>query len=115
MNLLNFFRKPRKLVLIRRFSSRIRLAEWRADRDLVKQAREFLVDPKFATIVDVLRNESPINFVHVGRFGLEERAVEHARMEGYQLCLNNLEAMGSFAETREIPEPTFEQDNQEET
>lgn len=110
MNPLNFFRpQPRKLLLIRRISSRLRMSEWKSERDLVRAARKFLSDPEFLALVDVLRNESPINWITVRPMTIEDRAVTQARIEGYQLCINNLESLGMFEKPSEKLEPTFEQ------
>ena len=109
MNPLNFFRQPRKLVLIRRLSSRLRMHEWRATPDLIKSAQKFLSDPEFLTVIDVLRNESPINWISIRPMTIEDRAVTQARIEGYQLCLNNLESLGTYDKPKEELEPTFEQ------
>jgi hypothetical protein len=109
----NWFKKT-KLVLIRRISSRVRLSEWRGSQTLVQSARKYLQDPEFLTMIDVLRNESPINWVAIRQMTIDDRAVMHARIEGYQLCLNNLEALGSFQKPEETLEPSFEQPEEQE-
>ena len=103
---MNLFR-PKKLTLIRRLSSRLRAFEWRSEQSLVTQAREIFNNPQFQAMLDVVKNESPHNFAY-GGVTLDERAVIQARIEGYQLCINNLESLGSFQKPKEEIEPTYE-------
>jgi hypothetical protein len=110
-----FHRQHRKIVLIHRISSRLRMAEWKSSKDLVTSARKFLNNPEFMTLVDVLRNESPINWITVGPMTIEDRAVTQARIEGYQLALNNLESLGMFEVPKEEIQETFEQPEELET
>ena len=114
MNLFNLFRRqPRKLILIRRFSSRVRLHEYRAEQTLVTAARKFLTDPEFSVIVDVLRNENPSNWIQMNNVPIEQRAIIQAQIEGYTMCISNLESMGVFVTPKVELEATFEAPEEE--
>lgn len=113
-SLKSLFAKPRvKFLLIRRFSSRLRLAEYRSQENLVKTAQKFLIDPEFQPMLDVLRNEAPSKWMLRDEATTEDRAVLQAKIEGYELAIANLEAMGVFRTMKEAPEPTYEQPEEE--
>lgn len=87
---------PERQVITSRPSSNIRMREWRANPDAVKAASLVLQDLTLQNMLDVLRTENPCHMVLMGRFSLEERGIMQARIEGYSMCLNNLENLGRF-------------------
>jgi len=107
----NWLKPPkRRLLLIRRFSTRVRLEEFRAIPELVATAKKFLNDPEFQPLLEVLRNESPASYVSIDpMLPLDARAVLQARIEGYQLAINNLMAMGEHKKAAEELEAGYEQ------
>lgn len=107
MNLMNFFKRlirpigssskpieqpPIKVVLVS--SSSLTLDQWRKDTRLVTSAKELARNEVFRMQVAVLENSHPrfLAFPATGS-NQEDRAAMQAKCEGYQLCLNNLEAM----------------------
>jgi hypothetical protein len=112
--LLNFFRpQPRKLLLIRRLSSRISIEEWRSNADLVTMARKFLNDPDFQIMIDALENAAPHNYIALREMSIDARAMEQSKSEGYQLALNNLFALGSPQVPKVDLEADFSQPEEE--
>ena len=100
--------------VIRRRSNQIRLHEWRSSPELVTKARDVLENPAMLEMIDVLNTEHPAK-IGLFRVTLEDRAIAQARIEGYQLCINNLEAMGTFVKPKVEPEATYEQPEDEMT
>lgn len=80
------------------------LRQWQSDEKLVIMARDIHADRRFQAMLDVNRTESPANWIDGNTS--PERAL--GRIEGYQMCLNNFEAMTKRAETPEHLEATFE-------
>lgn len=95
----------RQILIIR--STSLRLSTWQRDSSLVKQAYALGQSPLFVAMLAVLRNESPMNF------GLSPDASHDARIAhanqaaGYQLAINNLEAMASLIEPADRIESEF--------
>ncbi len=95
----------RQIVVVR--STSLRLAQWQKDSSLVKQAYALEQGALFQAMLAVLRNESPMNF------GLSPDASHDARIAhanqaaGYQLALNNLEAMAALIEPSDRIESEF--------
>jgi hypothetical protein len=96
-----------RLQVVYRDCSRLTLEQWRSVPDLVKVGMKFMSDPLFRQMLDVCRNEHPIETVHIDA-DMYTRAIHQARIEGYMLCLNNLESMGSIVKHEEPIESTFE-------
>jgi hypothetical protein len=65
--------------------------------------------PIFKTMLDVLRTESPVN-LGLPKLGVQptDRIVHQAQVEGYHLCLNNIEAMTTKGPESQTVEATFE-------
>jgi len=82
------------------------MKDWRANADAVKSAALTLQDPTLQAMMDILRTENPCHIVLMGRFSLEERGIMQARIEGYSMCLNNLEKLGQY----EVPPETLQED-----
>lgn len=106
---MNLFRRPRKttrhIAVVR--STSLRLASWQRDPSLVRRAYELAQTELFTAMLAVLRNESPMNY------GLAVDATHDARIAhanqaaGYQLALNNLEALALLVEPAEHIESEF--------
>lgn len=104
---MSLFRRPAPRTQIKVIhSTSIRLAQWRSSLELTRYAAELFATPQFQTLLGVLRNECPANFGLSG--GTHDDHIAHAyRGEGYNLALNNLEAMASLEEKRTPLEATF--------
>ena len=92
MNL--FKRKSKPAVLRVRANLGISAETWRKSEELVTKAGDLLRSDLGRSILDVLSYESPHN-LHLPGADLPARALHQARIEGYNLCLNNLESLGT--------------------
>lgn len=82
----------------------ITLSQWREKPELVVEAARVMADPHCRLMLEVLVNESPVNY-HDSASN-PERVL--GRIEGYNLALNNLAAMASAPGERVTLEATFE-------
>lgn len=90
--------RPRavQIQVISRDPFRLNLREWRASKDMVKEAQIALADPVVRRMADVLRNN------HIGNWAIslstpvDQRAMHAARCEGYALALNDLESLAVY-------------------
>lgn len=91
-------------------STEIRLETWQSAPELVTQARRVFAMPEFRAMLDVLRTESPSNYGFPSRPGLssDDRVAHACKIEGYNLCLNNLEALARLETAKGMLEATFE-------
>jgi len=89
-------------------SSTLTLDQWRRDTRLVASAKELARHEVFRMMAAVLEN-SHVRFVALPTVGAsqDDRAAQQARSEGYQICLNNLEAMSKDWKTGQMPPETF--------
>jgi hypothetical protein len=104
-----FKRKPKPVVrLTFRSASTLTLAEWQSSELLAAEGKRLLEDKSFRLAFDMLRNESPVNY-GLPDLGVAatDRIVHQAKTEGYQLCLNNLEALGTLKVTDQPLQATF--------
>ena len=82
------------------------MADWKAKPEMVAQARQFLDSPQFRLILDVLDNEAPVH-------GMPTATTPHdgirrlGQIEGYQMCLNNLLALGVRKVEMPMPKSEF--------
>jgi hypothetical protein len=90
-------------------SSDLTLEQWRKSEGLVSSLLALAKTPVFKTMMDVLRNESPVN-LGLPKLGVQptDRIVHQAQVEGYHLCLNNIEAMATVGPQSTTVEATFE-------
>lgn len=72
------------------------MKDWRANPDAVKSASIVLEDATMQAMIDILKTENPCHIVMLGRFSLEERGIQQARIEGYCMAITNLENLGRF-------------------
>ena len=110
-----------KLVVVKREATRFRLEDWKTNASLVSMARKCLDNNDFRIMLDVIRNENPLHNVTFD-ITIEDRAILHARCEGYMLALNNIESLGVYADKRvtlgsgtfgATPSPKFTEEEQE--
>lgn len=75
-------------------SNTLTLDQWRKDTRLVASAKELARNEVFRMQAAVLENSHP-RFLAFAATGVttQDRAAMQSKCEGYQLCLNNLEAM----------------------
>lgn len=106
---MNWFKKSgvvqRNIILVR--STSLRLDEWRRDPSLVKRMIKLQESQTFAAMVAVLRNESPMNYMPPTGANHDDRIAHACRAEGYQLALNNIEALAQFQKPAEVIESEF--------
>lgn len=89
-------------------ASKLRLAEFRADPEMAKGASEILNNPMFQVMMQVNRNESPALILLRTEAPMDSRALHQARIEGYNMCLRNFEAMAEHSALPEQLAATFE-------
>ncbi len=86
------------------------IAEWRSSKDRVKIARRVLDDASFAEILKVLHDNSPLWMEKLG-YGAAisdgDRNRFLGRIEGYQVCLANLKAMGEWTPATKEPRVSY--------
>lgn len=98
--------KEVRLIVLSRDPCRLRLDEWRSSKEHVAIARKVLSDPSLRLMLDICRTEHPASQLLLNA-ELSERAVQQARIEGYHMCLNNIEALGSFQAPTQALESEF--------
>lgn len=94
--------------LIPRQVSDFRLAEWRKTPALVEAARNLAKNQTYKLQLEVLQNENPCHTVMAFGVSPNDRVVQQARIEGYEMCLNNLGAFAKPLKLTERLESTFE-------
>jgi len=97
-----------KVVIVKRDASRLTLQEWRSDPNLVRAAKKILDSSDFRIMLDIVRNENPVNQVFVGKVTMEERGIHQAYCEGYSVALNTLERLAQSSREIELGDPTWE-------
>ena len=85
-----------------------RLADWRKSDNLVIAAKALARDKTWKLQMDVLQTENPCHTVLALGLNPNDRIVQQARTEGYELCLNNLAAFSKPLKFPERLESTFE-------
>ena len=100
---------PRKIRIETVRSTDLTLDDWRRSPELVTALLKLSCDPTFRLLVDMLRNESPVNY-HLPQLGVQptDRIVHQSKVEGYHLVLNNIEAAQEPEITGGAIEATFE-------
>ena len=116
MNLFEFLeslrRKPSQqlsIKIVERQRSSIRLSDWQSDKSLTTAAGEYLAQPTLQFMLDVLRNEHPGRFV-LSNVSNEQRAIQQARSEGYEMCLANFDALSKFVPLLEPIQAEYQED-----
>lgn len=104
----SLFRRREKVLIVRVPETAVTLDQWRGDYDLVRLAREIWQNNGFQIMVSCVRNSNPGMFVLPDNAPPHQRMARHAQAEGYQMCLNNLEALAKFQKPEEPLESTFE-------
>lgn len=93
---------------------KLRLAQWQGDRNLTNSAGKVMAEGTVKLMLQVLGNESPALWSMDVNTSLESRALQQARIEGYNMALKNLEAMAVHVAFTEAIEATFEPEQREE-
>lgn len=94
--------------LVARDTQDFTLTEWRKTDALVSAARELVRNKTFKLMREVLDNENPCHRVIAFGVSPNDRVVQQARIEGYEMCLNNLGAFAKPLKLTERLESTFE-------
>jgi hypothetical protein len=102
-----------RYVIVKRDITRLKPDEWRTNPTLVRLAKKFLDDPQFWMLLDCVRNEHPNKLAFFQSVPLEERALHQARIEGFMMCLNTIEALGTPQREREELQATYEPPDQD--
>lgn len=107
--MLRWYPKPLNIRIKVRPSRQLRLEEWQASEFLVSEGKRLLSDTAFQVALDVLRNESPVNY-GLPDLGVQptDRIAHQSKTEGYHLALNNIEALATFKVAQRHVEATFE-------
>lgn len=100
-----FTKKP-KIVVKKVKSTALTLNQWRQNTDLTTYAMSLHQDPRFEMLLQVLANESPVNYVREGDATQIIRAL--GRIDGYHMALNNLAAFSEPLVEKGEVEATFE-------
>lgn len=100
-------RPRRRIVITPVLSTSMTLADWTASPECVATARRTFDTPQFQTMLSILRNESPASY-GLATGSTHDDQIGHAyTIKGYNLALNNLEALARMAEKRTPLEATF--------
>jgi len=99
--------QERKIEVVRRESTSLRLDEWRSQPELVALADAVWRNHDFRLMLQVVQTESPGNFAVLSG-DLETRALHQARSEGYNLALAHLKALRISVNTVPELEATYE-------
>lgn len=105
----NLFRRPpEKIKVVTVSSHTLRLAQWRQADQLVVEAVALARNPTYVMQLQVLKNEHLVHtaFPAIG-VSPTDRIVHQAKCEGYELALNNLEAMTKPMKATRPLEATF--------
>lgn len=102
-----------KLVFERREAWRLTLEEWRKQEAMVSESIALAKNLTYRAQIDVLRNSHPCHtlFTPIG-VSPTDRIVMQAKIEGYELALNNLEAMTRYLKSPKPLEATFSDPDQ---
>lgn len=116
MRLLNYIltmfgKKQKRIEVVRRESTVLRLDEWRSQPELVALADAVWKDEDFRLMLQVVQNGSPANSPVV-LSSIEARAIHQARTEGYHAALFNLSVMRIPNDKIEELEATYEPEEQ---
>lgn len=105
--------KSLKVEVIKRDITKLRLIEFQSDEVLTSKAAIALSDQWVSLMMQVAHNESPANYCLNMSATQEERAAYQSKIEGYNMALANLEAMGIHRKIAQLHEPTFEAEEQQ--
>ncbi len=94
--------------LATRESWKLTLDQWRQQEQMVLESRKLAQNLTYKAQMDVLRNSHPCHtlFTPIG-VSPTDRVVQQAKIEGYELCLNNLESMSKQLKSPKPLEATF--------
>ena len=100
--------EPQKGPLIPRDTGDFTLTEWRKSESLTAASRELSKNKAYKLQLEVLQNENPCHRVLAFGISPNDRIVQQGRIEGYEMCLNNLSAFAKPLKLTERLESTFE-------
>lgn len=91
-------------------SNKIRLSEWQKNQSLTSAMIALERNETYRMAVQLLENEHPrrLIFSPIG-ISPNDRIVHQAKIEGYELCLNNLAALSKFVKEKKDLQATFEE------
>lgn len=98
---------------VHRDAVEMRLQEWCKTESLVEASRVLANNQTYKLQLDVLRSEHPCHSVMQFGVSPNDRLVMQARIEGYEMCLNNLDAFKTSLKLPERLEASFEPPQQE--
>lgn len=103
---LNPFKRRAQIRTI--LSTQVTLSTWTASPELVQYAQRLHASREFQTLLSCLRNESPANWPLPHGATHDDQIAHSYKAAGYNLALNNIEAMCELARTAKAIEATFE-------
>lgn len=105
------FNKPQEPVAqpVQVPSTSITLQQWQKNPDLVAASASLQKLPTFRLMMDCLRNSHPCHnvFAAIG-VNPNDRIVHQAKIEGFEMCLNTIEAMAVPFKISKSLQETFE-------
>jgi len=104
-----FGRKPAPIKVQLVSSSILTLEQWRKDPSLVMAAKRLESDSTYQMALAVLQNSHPCHtlFAPMG-VNPNDRIVHQAKIEGYELALNNFAALSTSFKSLKSLEATFQ-------
>lgn len=90
------------------------LAEWVKHSELVHEANQLSKTPLFKTMIEVLKNECPANYVMPIGTQPTDLIRKLGETDGYNKAINNMIAMTVLTEAKQPLVATFEQETEEE-
>lgn len=99
---------PTKLVPVTIPAKEITLDKWRKDESMVVASMALAKHHTYVAQLGVLECEHPRYLALKLDASVQERAALQARSEGYQMCLNNLQAMSTPLKVNRPVTSTFE-------
>ena len=107
-----FWKQPKPTEQVRLktvVANSLTVSKWREVPMLVTESQKLLSNPHMIGMLDVLRNDAPHNYGMITKGAQPMEYAERVGMiQGYLMCLNNLEALALPLEKHEMPEATFE-------
>lgn len=99
--------KVPRIVLVRVDSPALSLAQFREDENLVAEWRVWADRPIVQAMLQVMRNESPAHWLAEAKTA-DEKILLLGRIQGYEMAMNNLEALGALVQVQAPLTATFE-------
>jgi hypothetical protein len=97
-----------RVTYVQHDATELRLDDWRKNPNLTEAARRLFQDKTYKLLRQMLDNENPCHNVLALGVSPNDRIVHQARIEGYAMSLNNLDAATKAILTKGSLVATFE-------